>query len=90
MTTVYQCDVVACAMFLTGQASNVLIAKFAPDAAGYELLTPMDARQHRPASSLPGRPLIYRIYHPEVKQTPRDRVRQRGTAELGPCRATSA
>ena len=28
---VYQCDVVACAMFLTGQASNVLIAKFALD-----------------------------------------------------------
>ena len=41
MTTVYQCDVVACAMFLTGQASNVLIAKFALDAAGYrDLATP--------------------------------------------------
>ena len=37
MTTVYQCDVIACAMFLTGQASNVLIAKFAKDAAGVEL-----------------------------------------------------
>jgi len=37
MTTVYQCDVVACAMFLTGQASNVLIAKFAFDVSGVEL-----------------------------------------------------
>ena len=29
MTLIYQCDVIVCAMFLTGQASNVLIAKFA-------------------------------------------------------------
>src|SRR5207248_355217 len=37
MTVVYQCDVVACAMFLTGQASNVLIARFARDVGGVEL-----------------------------------------------------
>ena len=36
MTTVYQCDVVACAIVLTGQASNVLIAKFAAEVSGIE------------------------------------------------------
>ncbi|MEO6444464.1 MAG: DASS family sodium-coupled anion symporter [Gemmatimonadaceae bacterium] len=37
MTAVYQCDVIACAMFLTGQASNVLIARFAFDISGVEM-----------------------------------------------------
>ena len=37
MTLVYQCDVIVCAMFLTGQASNVLIAKFARDVTGIDL-----------------------------------------------------
>src|SRR3989304_5677551 len=37
MATVYPGGVIASAMFLTGQASNVLIAKFALDATGYEL-----------------------------------------------------
>ena len=37
MTSVYQCDVVVCAMFLTGQASNPLIAKFAQDVTGIEI-----------------------------------------------------
>ena len=34
MVLVYQCDVVLCAMFLTGQASNPLIAKFAQTGRG--------------------------------------------------------
>ncbi len=73
MTTVYQCDVIACAMFLTGQASNVLIAKFALDAAGYEI----SYAKWMLGSIVPGIvalllvPLvIYRIYPPEVKHTP--------------------
>lgn len=73
MTTVYQCDVVACAMFLTGQASNVLIAKFALDAAGYEI----SYAKWMLGSIVPGLAalllvplLIYRIYPPEVKHTP--------------------
>jgi len=37
MKAVYQCDVIACAMFLTGQASNVIIAKFALSTGGVEL-----------------------------------------------------
>jgi DASS family divalent anion:Na+ symporter len=73
MTTVYQCDVIACAMFLTGQASNVLIAKFALDAAGYEI----SYAKWMVGSIVPGLValllvplLIYRIYPPEVKHTP--------------------
>lgn len=73
MTTVYQCDVIACAMFLTGQASNVLIAKFALDAAGYEI----SYAKWMLGSIVPGIaalllvPLvIYRLYPPEVKHTP--------------------
>lgn len=73
MATVYQCDVVACAMFLTGQASNVLIAKFALDAAGYEITY----AKWMLGSIVPGIValllvplLIYRIYPPEVKHTP--------------------
>lgn len=30
MTLLYQCEVIICAIFLTGQASNAIIAKFAP------------------------------------------------------------
>ncbi len=37
MLLVYHCDVIVCAMFLTGQASNVLIAGFARQTAGIEL-----------------------------------------------------
>jgi DASS family divalent anion:Na+ symporter len=73
MTTVYQCDVIACAMFLTGQASNVLIAKFALDAAGYEV----SYAKWFVGAVVPGLAalllvplMIYRLYPPEVKQTP--------------------
>src|SRR6266511_3806968 len=37
MVLLYQCDVIICATFLTGQASNVLIAKFAQQVTGIEL-----------------------------------------------------
>src|SRR6185503_4866506 len=37
MPLLYQCDVIVCAMFLTGQASNVLIAKFAGEVTGIQL-----------------------------------------------------
>ena len=73
MATVYQSDVVACARFLTGQASNVLIAKFALDAAGFELTY----AKWMLGMIVPGVValllvplLIYRIYPPEVKHTP--------------------
>jgi DASS family divalent anion:Na+ symporter len=73
MTTVYQCDVVNCAMFLTGQASNVLIAKFALDAVGFEI----SYAKWLLGAIVPGIValflvpyVIYRVFPPEVKHTP--------------------
>lgn len=73
MTLVYQCDVIVCAMFLTGQASNVLISKFAQQVTGIELTYARWAL----AAIVPGLlsllvvPLmLYRIFPPEVKHTP--------------------
>lgn len=73
MVSIYQCDVIACAMFLTGQASNVLIARFAREASGVDL----SYTRWFVAGIVPGIvslllvPLIlYRLYPPEVKQTP--------------------
>jgi DASS family divalent anion:Na+ symporter len=73
MPLLYQCDVIICAMFLTGQASNVLIAKFAQEVTGIELTY----SQWALAAVVPGvlsliavPLLIYRIFPPEVKHTP--------------------
>jgi DASS family divalent anion:Na+ symporter len=73
MTAVYQADVVACAMFLTGQASNIIIAKFALSTGGVEL----SYATWFIGGIVPGIVslllvvyLIYRIYPPEVTQTP--------------------
>ncbi len=73
MKAVYQCDVIACAMFLTGQASNVIIAKFALTTGGVEL----SYAKWFIGGVVPGIVslllvvyLIYRIYPPEVKLTP--------------------
>src|SRR4029078_4158787 len=37
MTSVYQCNVIVCAMFLTGQASNPIIARFAKESTGIDI-----------------------------------------------------
>lgn len=73
MTLVYQCDVIVCAMFLTGQASNVLIAKFAQQVTGIELTYARWAL----AAIVPGMLallvfpfVLYRIFPPEIKHTP--------------------
>ena len=73
MITVYQCDIIACAMFLTGQASNPLIAKFAKDTAGVDLSYPL----WFVGGVVPGVlslivvPLVlYWLFPPEVKHTP--------------------
>jgi DASS family divalent anion:Na+ symporter len=73
MKTVYQCDVIACAMFLTGQASNVIIAKFAMDAAGVELTYV----KWMLGGIVPGVValllvpwFLFRLFPPEVKETP--------------------
>jgi DASS family divalent anion:Na+ symporter len=73
MTSVYQCDVIVCAMFITGQASNPLIAKFAKDLTGIEITyTRWIVASIIPAlASLFLVPLvIFKIYPPEVKHTP--------------------
>ncbi len=73
MTLIYQCDVIICAMFLTGQASNVLISKFAQQVTGIELTYARWAL----AGAVPGLisllvvPLVlYRVFPPEMKHTP--------------------
>lgn len=73
MTVIYQCDVIVCAMFLTGQASNVLIAKFAQQVTGIELTYPRWALY----GVVPGLvslvivPLVlYRVFPPEIRHTP--------------------
>jgi len=73
MTLLYQCDVIVCAMFLTGQASNVLIARFAREVTGIELTyTSWFIAAIVPGLiSLIAFPMIlYRIFPPEVKHTP--------------------
>ena len=73
MTTVYQCDVIACAMFLTGQASNVIIARFASDVGNVELTY----ARWLIAALVPGLIallvvplLLLRLYPPDVRATP--------------------
>jgi DASS family divalent anion:Na+ symporter len=73
MKAVYQADVVACAMFLTGQASNVIIAKFALSAGGIELSYAtwfIGGIAPGIVSLMLVVYLIYRIYPPEVRLTP--------------------
>jgi divalent anion:Na+ symporter, DASS family len=73
MTVVYQCDVVACAMFLTGQASNVIIAKLAQTTGGVDL----SYTRWLVGGIVPGLltlailPLVlFKLYPPEVTKTP--------------------
>ena len=73
MPLLYNTNVIVCAMFLTGQASNPLIASFARDAAGVDLTY----TRWMAAAIVPGLLsfaliplLIYRICPPEVKHTP--------------------
>ena len=73
MVLCYQCDVIICAIFLTGQASNVLIARFAQQTTGIELTY---ARWILGAI-VPGLislaivpQLLYRFFPPEIKHTP--------------------
>jgi divalent anion:Na+ symporter, DASS family len=73
MTVVYQCDVIASATFLTGQASNVLIAGFARDAANIDLSYAtwlLGAIVPSIVSLILVPMVIYRLFPPEVKHTP--------------------
>lgn len=73
MSLIYQCEVIICAMFLTGQAGNLLIQKFAKQAGGIDLSYP----RWMAGGIVPGLislaivpPLLYRIFPPEIRRTP--------------------
>lgn len=88
MVLLYQCEVVLCAIFLTGQASNPLIAKFAQTTAGVDLGYP----RWFVGGIVPGLlslavipPLVYRLFPPEVRHTPEAAALARAELEkLGP------
>lgn len=73
MASVYQCNVIVCAMFLTGQASNPIIARLAKDVTGIEITYARWAI----GAIVPGLLCLllvpwalYRVSPPEVKHTP--------------------
>ena len=73
MTSVYQCNVIVCAMFLTGQASNPIIAQFVQKTTGIQITY---ARWVE-GSIVPGLLslvlvpwVLYRVFPPEIKHTP--------------------
>jgi DASS family divalent anion:Na+ symporter len=73
MVLLYQADVIICAMFLTGQVSNVLIAKFAKETTGIDL----SYTRWLVGAIVPGLvslavvpPLIYKLFPPVIKRTP--------------------
>lgn len=73
MNLLYQCEVILCATFLTGQASNVIIAGFAAKHANINLTYSLwFFSAIVPALvSLTVIPLmIYRFFPPEIKETP--------------------
>lgn len=73
MVAVYQCDVIASSMWLTGQASNVLIARFALETSGIEvtyLMWILGAIVPGVLAQLLVPALLFRIYRPEITQTP--------------------
>jgi len=90
MLTIYQGDVVACAMFLTGQASNTIGAALAVQTAKVTLTWSSWFR----AAAIPGFAaalavpwVIYRLSPPEIKFTPKAaELARRELEEMGPMR----
>ena len=88
MTLIYQSGVIICAIFLTGQASNALIAKFAKETAGVEITY----AKWLLGAIVPGLVslavvplLIYRLFPPEIKHTPQAAAFARAELDaLGP------
>lgn len=73
MTMLYQCEVVLCATFLTGQASNVIIRSLVFENTGIDLSfsTWFISAIVPSICSLIAVPLvIYKLFPPEVKETP--------------------
>lgn len=88
MKLLYQCEVIICAVFFTGQASNALIAKFAQTTANVQITyTKWLAGAIVPglASLLVVPLLLYRLFPPEIKHTPQAAVlAQQELDEMGP------
>lgn len=88
MILLYQCCVVNCAIFLTGQAANALIAAFAANTAGVEI----GYGQWFAGGIVPGLLsllavglLVHRLSPPEVTHTPRaTEIARAELAAMGP------
>ena len=88
LVTIYQSDVIACAMFLTGQASNVIVAKLAMETTKIDL----SYSKWLLGSSVPGLLslafipwLLFKLYPPEVTHTPdATRLAKEELARIGP------
>lgn len=93
MLILYQCDVVVCAIFLTGQASNTLIAKIAGEVTGkaHAAAPGLDYATWLLGSIVPGvlsllilPPLVMRLMRPSVRHTPEARTwAERELKEMG-------
>lgn len=90
MTFVYQCEVIICATFLTGQAGNLIIQRLARQQTGFDL----NYTQWMLGGLVPGvisiivtGTLLYHINKPEVTRTPgaADFAR-RELSKMGPTR----
>jgi DASS family divalent anion:Na+ symporter len=94
MAALYQGSVVACAMFLTGQASNILAAKLAADVAGITVTW----SSWFLAGAVPGLIsclvvpiLVYRMLTPEIRKTPgAAEYARRELDKMGPLRGQEA
>ena len=90
MASVYQCNVIVCAMFLTGQASNPIIARFVQEVTSIEITYARWAI----AAIVPGVLcllvvpwVLYRVFPPEVKHTPAaSELATRELRAMGPMR----
>jgi DASS family divalent anion:Na+ symporter len=73
MNMLYQCEVVLCATFLTGQASNVIIARFAAEQANVDMnysVWFISAIVPAICSLIVVPLMIYRFFPPGIKRTP--------------------
>jgi DASS family divalent anion:Na+ symporter len=74
MSFIYQCEVIVCATFLTGQAGNLIIQRLAKQESGIDLSYPtwlLGAIVPSLVCLLLTPPLLYRLFPPEVTHTPR-------------------
>lgn len=73
MNLLYQCEVILCATFLTGQASNLIIARFAMEHAGIDMnysIWFISAIVPAIVSLIVIPLMIYKFFPPEIKETP--------------------